>query len=64
MLKFSDLIQNAVEKNVLMDDVFKMKSREGIARMKTVSNKDYKKRFSETEKQIENELEILIKEVK
>jgi V/A-type H+-transporting ATPase subunit A len=60
MLKFSDKIMDAVEKNVLVDDIISMKSREHLARMKTVPNKTFEKRFSEMEKNLDKELEALI----
>mgnify|MGYP003565661918 CR=1 FL=1 len=43
-----------------MDDIIKMKSLENVARLKTVPNKDFEKRFSETEKEIDKELSKLI----
>ena len=61
MIKFSDEIQKALSKNVHMDDIFAMKTREHIARMKTTSNKEFKKRFQEIEKELEKELSHLIK---
>jgi len=61
MLKFSELILDAVEKNVHIDDVIKMKSREHLARMKTVSNKQFEKRFKETEAELDKEITALIK---
>ena len=61
MLKFSDKIMDAVEKNVLVDDIISMKSREHLARMKTVPNKTFEKRFSEMEKDLDKDLEELIK---
>jgi V/A-type H+-transporting ATPase subunit A len=61
MLKFSDKIMDAVEKNVIVDDIITMKSREHLARMKTVPNKTFEKSFSEMEKDFDKELEILIK---
>jgi len=61
ILKFSDLIQNAVTKNVHMDDILTMKTREGLARMKTTSNKDYSKKFKDLEKDLEKEVDNLIK---
>ena len=64
MSKFSDLIQNAIEKNVNMDDIISIKSRESIARMGTVPNKDFEKRFGKVENDLENEIESLIREVK
>ncbi|MGF3554867.1 MAG: ATP synthase subunit A, partial [Thermoplasmatota archaeon] len=38
ILKFSDLIQDAVSKNVQIDEINNLKSRENLARMKTISN--------------------------
>jgi len=61
ILKFSDLIQDAVTKNVLMDNILDMKTREGLARMKTTSNKDYAKKFKDLENDLEKEIETLIK---
>ncbi len=61
MLKFNDKIMDAVEKNVLVDDIISMKSREHLARMKTASNKTFEKTFGEMEKDLDKELEILIK---
>jgi vacuolar-type H+-ATPase catalytic subunit A/Vma1 len=61
MLKFSDKILDAVQKNVLVDDIISMKSREHLARMKTVPNKTFEKRFSEMEKELDKELDALIK---
>jgi len=60
MSKFSDLIQNAVEKNVHMDDILSIKSRESLARMGTVSNKEFEKRFKKIEQDLEKEIESLI----
>jgi len=64
MSKFSDLIQNAVEKNVHMDDILSIRSRESLARMGTVSNKEFEKRFKKVEQDLEKEIESLIREVK
>ncbi|HDQ15799.1 MAG TPA: V-type ATP synthase subunit A, partial [Bacteroidetes bacterium] len=61
ILKFYDLIQDAVAKNVLMDNILNMKVREGLARMKTTSNKDYPKKFKELEKDMEKEIQSLTK---
>jgi len=61
ILKFSDLIQDAVTKNVLMDNILDMKTREGLARMKTTSNKDYANKFKDLENDLEKEIETLIK---
>ena len=61
MLKFNDMILDAVEKNVHIDDIISMKSREHLARMKTVSNKQFEKRFKEMEKELDKELSALVK---
>jgi V/A-type H+-transporting ATPase subunit A len=61
ILKFSDQVQDAVGKNVHIDDLFNMKSRENLARMKTVSNKLFEKKFAETEKDLDKEFKSLIK---
>jgi V/A-type H+-transporting ATPase subunit A len=61
ILKFSDKIQEAVEKNVHMDDIFAMKSHEHIARMKNVPNKEFEKRFLAMENELDKELESLAK---
>ena len=60
ILNFYDLTQDAVTKNVLVDDILTMKTRERLARMKTTSNKEYDKRFKELEKDLEKEIESLI----
>ena len=62
MLKFSDKIQEAVAKNVHMDDIITIKSRELLARSGTVPNKDFEKRFKQIEQDMEKELDALIKE--
>jgi hypothetical protein len=41
-----------------------MKSREQIARMGTVANEEFEKRFKSIEKQMHDEIEQLIKEAK
>ena len=60
MLKYSDKILEAVAKNVYIDDIIAMKSRESLARMGTVPNKEFEKRFSEVEKEFEKEINSLI----
>jgi hypothetical protein len=60
-LKYSDNVQDAVGKNVHIDDLVNMKSRENLARMKTVSNKQFDKKFAETEKALDKEFSSLIK---
>jgi V/A-type H+-transporting ATPase subunit A len=62
ILKFSDKIQEAVEKNVHVDNIFAMKSREDLARMKTISNKEFERRFNTIEKELDKEFESIIKE--
>ena len=61
MLKFNDLSMDAVAKNVHIDDVINMKSRESLARMKNIPNKQFEKQFTETEKALEAEIKTLIK---
>jgi len=61
ILKFSDKAQEAASKNVHMDEIVSMKSRENIARMKTTSNKEFDKKSKETENYLEKEIESLIK---
>ena len=63
ILKFSDLVQEAVDKKVHMDDVLRMKSRENLARMKTIPNKIFDKKAGEIEKELEREINDLVKEV-
>jgi len=61
ILKFSDKIQDAVSKNVLIDDLINMKACENLARMKTIPNKEFDKKLNELEKEIDKELSTLIK---
>ena len=61
ILKFSDKVQDAVSKNVLIDDIIKMKTTENLARMKTVSNKQFEKQYKDLEKEFDKEFEMLIK---
>ena len=62
MLKFSDKIQEAASKNVHMDDIIAIKSRETLARSGKVSNKEFEKRFKTLEQEMEKEIDTLIKE--
>jgi V/A-type H+-transporting ATPase subunit A len=64
MSKYADRIQDAVEKQVQIDDIINMNSREQIARMGTVDNKEHEKRFKTIEAQMDKELDALIKGVK
>ena len=61
MLKFSDKLQEAVDKNVHMDDILSMKSRESLARMSTVPNKEFEVRFQTVENDFEKEIDSLMK---
>jgi V/A-type H+/Na+-transporting ATPase subunit A len=61
MLKFSDKLQEAVDKNVHMDDILSMKSRESLARMSTVPNKEFEMRFQTVENDFEKEIDSLMK---
>jgi len=61
MLKFSDKLQEAVDKNVHMDDILSMKSRESLARMSTVPNKEFEIRFQTVENDFETEIDSLMK---
>ena len=61
MLKFSDKLQEAVDKNVHMDDILSMKSRENLARMSTVPNKEFEMRFQTVETDFEKEIDSLMK---
>jgi V/A-type H+-transporting ATPase subunit A len=61
MLKFFDKIMQSVEKNVHIDDIISLRSREDIARMKTISNEEFEERFKEIEKGFEKELDELVK---
>ena len=61
---YADIILKAVENHVHIDNIIKMKSREQIARMATVSNEDFEQRFKQIEQQLNTEIEALIKEVK
>jgi V/A-type H+-transporting ATPase subunit A len=62
ILKFARKIDEAAAKHVLMDDVFSMKSREHLARMKTIPNEEFEKRFKDFEKEMDQEITALIKE--
>jgi len=62
MLKFSDLILEATAKNVHIDTIFEMKSREVLSRSGTIPNEEFEKRFKQIEKDLEQEIHALIKE--
>jgi len=60
MSKFSDKIQEAVDKDVHMDDIISMKSRESLARMSKISNKEFEKRFKTIEQELDKEIATLV----
>jgi len=64
MSKYSDLIQNAVDNNVNIEDILLIKSRENIARMGTISNREFENKFKAIENELEREIKSIIKEVK
>ncbi|MEE8565503.1 MAG: ATP synthase subunit A [Candidatus Thermoplasmatota archaeon] len=63
MSKYSDLIQKAIESNVNIEDIISIKSRENIARMGTISNQEFEKKFKDIENELEQEIEGIINEV-
>jgi len=64
MSKFTELTQDAVSKGIRIDDIMVMKSREHLARMNIVPNKEFEKQFKTVEQGLEKEIDTLIKEVK
>jgi V/A-type H+-transporting ATPase subunit A len=62
ILKVSNEFQKAIEKNVLIDDIIKMKSLEYVARLKNVPIKEIEKKFTEAEKEIDKEFSNLTSE--
>jgi V/A-type H+-transporting ATPase subunit A len=62
MLKFSDKLQEAVAKNVHMDDITAIKVREALARSGKVSNKEFEKHFKKLEQEMDKEFDDLIQE--
>ena len=62
-LKFLDLINDAIKKNVYIEDILNLRCREAIARMATISNKTFEKEFKKIEKSMEDEILSLIKKV-
>ena len=62
MLKFSDKLQEAVVKNVHMDDVTAIKVRDALARLGKVSNKEFEKHFKKLEQEMDKEFDVLVKE--
>ena len=62
MLKFSDKLQEAVVKNVHIDDIAAIKVREALARLGKVSNKEFEKHFKKLEQEMDKEFDVLVKE--
>jgi V/A-type H+/Na+-transporting ATPase subunit A len=62
MLEFSYKLLYAVGKNVSMDDIIALKSKESLARLGTVPNQQFEKVFKKVEQDFEAEIESLIKE--
>jgi V/A-type H+-transporting ATPase subunit A len=63
MSLYAEEIQKAVTKHVLVDDLLKMKSREQIARMGTISNDEFEKRFTRIEQEMKKEIGTLVEKV-
>ena len=63
MSKYSDLIQKAIENNVNIEEIMSIKSRENIARMGTIPNKDFEKKFEIIENQLDQEINKIIQDV-
>ncbi|PNX53927.1 MAG: V-type ATP synthase subunit A [Thermoplasmata archaeon M9B2D] len=61
MLKFSDKIHDAAGKNVQMDDIIALKSKESLARLGKVPNEEFEKVFKKIESEFEKEIDTLIK---
>jgi V/A-type H+-transporting ATPase subunit A len=62
MGQYADGIQEAVSKHVRIEDLIDMKSREQIARMGTIPNKEYEDRYKSIEIQLQQEIQKLIEE--
>ena len=62
MLQFSYKILYAVGKNVSMDDIIALKSKESLARLGKVPNHEFEKVFKKIEQDFEKEVDTLIKE--
>ena len=56
MLRYYDLISDAAEKGVNIDQIRGLTMRERIARMATISNETYKKEFKKLERNVEAEI--------
>jgi len=60
MLRFFDMMMQAIKRGVHIEDILKMKSRELIARMKIVDNERFDEEFGRIEEEIKKEFEALI----
>ena len=56
-----DINKYLKENLAFIDDLINMRARENLARMKTVSNKQFDKKFQETEKELDKEFNSLVK---
>ncbi len=63
ILKFHNLITDAVEKGVSIEKIRKLKMKEDIAYMGRIKNEIYKEEFKKIEENMENEISSLVKEV-
>ncbi len=63
ILKFHNLITEAVEKGVSVEKIRKLKVKEDLAYMGRIKNEIYHEEFSKIEERMENEISVLIKEV-
>lgn len=61
MLHFSDRILAAAAKNVQMDDLIGLKSKESLARLGKVPNQEYEKVFKKIQSDFDKEIDTLIK---
>ena len=61
VLRAVGCMREAVEKGVEFDKLRGLKSREAIARMATVPNEEWQKRFKQIEEEMEKEMEKLYK---
>jgi V/A-type H+-transporting ATPase subunit A len=59
MLGFYDLMTEAIKKGIGFDHLQDLKIREVIARMATIPNEKWEKRFNEIEKEMEKEITSL-----
>jgi len=64
MSSYAEHLQEAVTHHVSVEKILEMKSREMIARMGTVPNEEYEKRFKDIEHQLQQDIKHLIKEAK